>query len=323
MASAALISPPVAAARYGMRRALSTRVGGLRAAVGTKQRTGGRARRGLACCAALHEGPVVLHFFENCTRSPAFPNFTEGLYHCMEVARDHPNYTTSLMHEAINEDQGGEDGKTTDFSYMTLTLYSPVADGPDTLWTVNDGYAMGSEFGVAEPNHLAITTEIAALPAGTDSPLLTPTPSEQDVFPTAVFKEIDGPTALALASEMQALPGVSNVCLYKNAGDKEGGKAGLECCVRGEVKGPLSDDDLQALYDAFKALTADKPGLLNADLYRVLFTPTKDGPPIGILAAQKATEMAKERGMGDLEREVTIPQVQDKGEFDIMDTIEG
>ena len=58
----------------------------------------------------------------------------------------------------------------------------------------------------------------------------------------------------------------------------------------------------------------------------VTFTPllllgyvTQSGPPIGILAAQKATEMAKARGMGEMgdDKNVSIPQVKDKGDYEI------
>lgn len=69
-------------------------------------------------------------------------------------------------------------------------LYSPP---PGALFGDYDDFQTSVEFGVAEPNHQAIMTEVATLPDGVDSPLASggaaATP-ETSVVALAVYDQV-------------------------------------------------------------------------------------------------------------------------------------
>jgi len=83
-----------------------------------------------------------------------------------------------------------DEEKTGDFSYAAVMLYSPP---PGVLFGDYDDFQTSVEFGVAEPNHQAIMTEVATLPDGADSPLAgggaAATP-ETSVVALAVYDQV-------------------------------------------------------------------------------------------------------------------------------------
>jgi len=210
------------------------------------------------------------------------------------VTRDHPQFQTVLLHEAIDD---RDEEKTNPFSYATVSVYNDIEGGAPAYLGEYADLQVSLEFSIKQPHYQAVLKEVAVMPDGVDSPLSAGEASKTantDLVCLAFYDTMwEGPEALRLAGELAAMGGVSSVALYK----AEGGD--FACSLRCEFADVLGEkaDTFPAIDEAFSKIAASAQGLVHSGVYRVLFAVPKSGSPVGLVAAQLATDEANKRGI--------------------------
>jgi len=264
----------------------------------------GRPVRGaLRCMAAatsgkIHEGAAFLHVLENTKSSPVFGEFLEGLFHVTEVARSHPGYLTTMVHQAYDDERAVEKQP---FAYFTLGAYAPMEGGTQALFAGNDDFLASLEFGVPEPQHALMVDEVATLTTVGQSPL-APGPlaecPEERVVVLSVFEvggEFGSEEDWAQWTGAQGLsdkPGFLSATLYKTAGLVEK----YQYAMRAEL-------EAMEVFSA-EAMAADLTGSTPAahvGVYKSLFSVPKEGLPTGVISATRDKEMIEKMGAAQAE----------------------
>lgn len=223
--------------------------------------------------------------------SPVFgqggKGFLEGLFHVAEVARSHPAYDKSLLHQAVVTDEP-EKGE---WLFCNMILYNPVEEGIIGLYAKQNDYMDAIEYGVPDAHHAVLANEIAVFPEGTGSALRADSAAvvtDEDLVAFAAFKvggagdEADWETWSGV-QKIQEHPSFRSAALYKCGGPVEI----FQYVLRVMFSGPLDDQARVALFADLRSAIPGDAADVQAGLYEIMFEIPKDGSPVGVIAGKK------------------------------------
>ena len=243
-----------------------------------RSRRARRHTRAAPAAAAAGEGEsaaaAVLVLHESTAKPAVFADFLEGALHVQEVSRSHPWYAGSALHTALDAEAP--------WPALSLVALAPPdgAAGAAGALDAFEDLPASCEFGFKEGSAHVLAAGASA-------------PAELDLEPDNVvlLAALPGADADAAAVEaaLGAVDSIGNLVTYRQAA----GAAPFGTVVRAEL-GELEEDDALAARDAVTAAAGDGA---HVGLYRVLYSFTPGGPPVGLAVA-----LLEKKRAGDAEQ---------------------